>query len=125
MRRVHYAGLPDHPGHAVHARQARGPGVLISFETGSLELSRRVVEETQLFTISVSFGSLSSLISLPCRMSHASIPEEERTLAPDLVRLSVGIEDPEDLIADLSQALSVRRTRSPYSGAAVSVQSSP
>lgn len=104
VRQVHYPGLSSHPGHALHRRQARGPGALISFETGDRALSQRVVEAASLFTISVSFGSLHSLISLPCRMSHASIPDAERTLPGDLVRISVGIEDPDDLIGDLDHA---------------------
>jgi len=105
IQRVYYPGLPDHPGHDLHASQARGPGSLISFETGDVEISRRIVESTRLFTVSVSFGALHSLISLPCRMSHASIPDSERSLPPDLVRLSVGIEDPIDLAEDLDAAI--------------------
>lgn len=108
VRQVHYPGLPTHPGHDVHRRQARGAGCVVSFETGSAERSKRVVERTRLFTISVSFGSIASLISLPCAMSHASIPlaaRQARGLGEDLVRVSVGIEDPDDLVADLAQAL--------------------
>jgi cystathionine beta-lyase len=81
---------------------------VISFTTGDPDLSRRVVETARLFTIAVSFGSVGSSISLPCRMSHASIPAELRgRLAPppDLVRLSAGIEDVDDLVADLAQAI--------------------
>ena len=84
-----------------------GLGPVVSFTTGDPELSRRLVEGTRLFTIAVSFGSVASSISLPCHMSHASVPAELRDrLAPpaDLVRLSVGIEDPEDLLDDLRQA---------------------
>jgi cystathionine beta-lyase len=116
IKKVHYPGLPDHPGRDLHFSQARGAGAVLSFETGSVETSRRIVEATRLFTISVSFGNVTSLISLPCRMSHASIPAEARKqleLPEDLVRLSVGIEDPDDLIADLEQAfrdLSGKRT---------------
>lgn len=92
----------------VHERQASGPGPVVSFTTGDPDRSRRIVEAVRLFAIAVSFGSVSSTISLPWRMSHASIPEELRERLgppPDLVRLSVGIEDPDDLIADLAQAL--------------------
>jgi cystathionine beta-lyase len=81
---------------------------VVCFETGSLEISRRVVEATRIFAITVSFGSVNSSISIPSRMSHASIPAEVRTqegLPADLVRLSVGIEDAEDLIADLNRAI--------------------
>ena len=80
---------------------------MLSFTTGNVEVSRHVVEATQLFSITVSFGSTSSLISLPCYMSHASIPAEVRAargLPDDLVRISAGIEDLEDLIADLDAA---------------------
>jgi cysteine-S-conjugate beta-lyase len=108
VRRVHYPGLPGHPGHQLLQRQARGNGSIVSFETGSVEASRRIAEAARLFTISVSFGGVGSLISLPCRMSHVSIPaavRRGRALPEDLVRLAVGIEDAEDLIADLEQAL--------------------
>ncbi|HEY9435848.1 MAG TPA: cystathionine beta-lyase [Blastocatellia bacterium] len=105
--RVYYPGLADHPGRRIHCGQSTGDGAVISFTTGDVALSRQVVEATQLFDIAVSFGSIGSTISLPCRMSHASIPQSLRDrLAPppDLVRLSVGIEDVDDLIEDLSQA---------------------
>jgi cysteine-S-conjugate beta-lyase len=107
VQRVYFPGLHSHDGSEVHAQQARGPGAVISFETGRLTLSKAIAEATQLFRISVSFGSVNSSISLPGYMSHASIPPEvrqARLLASDLVRLSVGIEDEDDLIADLEQA---------------------
>ncbi len=84
-----------------------GLGGVISFTTGDAERSRRIVEATELFTIAVSFGGISSVISLPCHMSHASIPAEiraEHAPPSDLVRISVGIEDAEDLIEDLDRA---------------------
>lgn len=108
IRNVFHPGLPGAPGREVHERQARGPGPVVSFTTGDPDLSRRIVEAVRLFTIAVSFGAVGSSISLPCRMSHASIPAELRhRLAPppDLVRLSVGIEDLDDLLADLGQAV--------------------
>lgn len=108
VQRVFFPGLPGSPGREIHARQAKGPGPVVSFTTGDPDLSRRVVEAARLFTIAVSFGSVGSSISLPCHMSHASIPEELRgRLGPpaDLVRLSIGIEDVDDLLADLMQAL--------------------
>ena len=107
VKKVYFPGLPNHPGHHLHASQARGFGSVISFETGSFELSRKVAEATQLFAITVSFGSLNSTISLPGSMSHASVPPELRAtryLPADLVRISVGIEDPDDLIDDLGKA---------------------
>ncbi|KAG6413682.1 hypothetical protein SASPL_126396 [Salvia splendens] len=108
VKRVYYAGLPDHPGRSLHYSQAKGAGSVLSFLTGSLELSKHVVETTKYFSITVSFGSVKSLISLPCFMSHASIPaavREVRGLTEDLIRISVGIEDVDDLIADLDLAL--------------------
>jgi len=108
--RVYYPGLADHPGHEIHRGQSKGDGAVISFTTGAVEVSRKVVEATRLFDIAVSFGSVNSTISLPCRMSHASIPQTLRDrLAPppDLVRISVGIEDVDDLIEDLSRAFSL------------------
>ena len=101
----HLAGRPE-----VHKVFFPGSGPVISFTTGDPELSRRIVEAACLFTIAVSFGSVTSSISLPCRMSHASIPAELRDrLAPppDLVRLSAGIEDIDDLLGDLEQAFAV------------------
>ena len=109
---VFYPGLESHAGHAIHRRQATGDGGVLSFTTGDPNFSAGVVEATQLFRIAVSFGSVGSTISLPCRMSHASIPPSLRNrLGPpeDLVRVSVGIEDVNDLIDDLREAF-VRRT---------------
>jgi cystathionine beta-lyase len=108
--RVYYPGLAGHPGRRIHCNQSTGDGAVISFTTGDVTLSQQVVEATRLFDIAVSFGSIGSTISLPCRMSHASIPQALRDrLAPppDLVRLSVGIEDVDDLIEDLSLAFNV------------------
>ncbi|CAM8889240.1 unnamed protein product [Rhodiola kirilowii] len=108
VKQVYYAGLPSHPGHSLHYTQASGAGSVLSFRTGSLALSKHVVESVKYFSITVSFGSVKSLISLPCFMSHASIPadvREARGLTEDLVRISVGIEDVQDLIADLDYAL--------------------
>ncbi|WPG99876.1 Cystathionine beta-lyase [Acrodontium crateriforme] len=106
--KVRYPGLKSHPQYALHWSQARGAGAVLSFETGSIELSERIVESANLFGISVSFGCVNSLISMPCRMSHASIDpatRKERALPEDIIRLCVGIEDINDLIDDLSQAL--------------------
>nr|OQO31017.1 Cystathionine beta-lyase [Rachicladosporium sp. CCFEE 5018] len=106
--KVRFPGLNSHPQYALHWSQARGAGAVLSFETGSIALSERIVESTHLFGISVSFGCVNSLISMPCRMSHASIDpatRKERALPEDIIRLCVGIEDLDDLIADLSQAL--------------------
>jgi cystathionine beta-lyase len=110
VQKIYYPGLPNHAGYALHKSQARGAGGVMSFSTGSLETSKRLVEATQLFRISVSFGSVNSSITLPGCMSHASIPSEvreARALPTDLVRLSVGIEDAEDLVEDLERAFEV------------------
>lgn len=106
--KVYYPGLKDHPGHELHRQQSEGDGAVVCFSTGSTELSRRIVDATKLFGIAVSFGSVGSTISLPYRMSHASIPESLKArLGPpeDLIRLSVGIEDTDDLIEDLERAI--------------------
>jgi len=103
----YYPGLENHAGYEINRRQAKGSGAVISFTTGNAEVSQRLVESTRLFEIAVSFGSVGSVISLPCRMSHKSVPAAlKKQLAPpaDLVRISVGIEDIDDLIKDLGEA---------------------
>ena len=105
---VYYAGLKDHKDHDIHMTQASGGGSVVCFTTGNTELSKHIVTVTKLFKITVSFGSVTSLISLPGIMSHASIPSEVKTareFPEDLVRMSVGIESVEDLIADLKKAI--------------------
>ena len=115
IRKVYHPGFKDHPGHEVHRSQAEGDGSVVTFITGDAEVSKQIVEATKLFTIAVSFGSVGSTISLPCRMSHASIPDHlrPRLLPPaDLVRISVGIEDADDLVEDLTQAISCAKESS-------------
>jgi cystathionine beta-lyase len=110
VERVYYPGLSSHRDHELHRRQATGDGAVISFTTGDASVSQRVVSSTQLFTIAVSFGSVNSVISLPCAMSHASIPvslKQTFALPADLVRISVGIEDADDLIEDLERAFAI------------------
>ena len=105
---VRYPGLREDPGYASLRAQSKGAGALVSFHTGSLAASARLVDSLRLFATTVSFGSIHSSVSLPCRMSHASIPPEVRRargFPEDLVRLSVGLEDPDDLIEDLELAL--------------------
>lgn len=107
--KVRYPGLKSHPQYDLHWSMARGAGAVLSFETGDVNVSERIVESARLWAISVSFGCVNSLISMPCRMSHASIDAKtraERALPEDIIRLCVGIEDPEDLIDDLSRAVS-------------------
>lgn len=107
--KVRYPGLKSHPQYELHNSMARGAGAVLSFETGSIQVSERIVEAAKLWAISVSFGCVNSLISMPCRMSHASIDaktRQERALPEDIIRLCVGIEDADDLIDDLSRAVS-------------------
>lgn len=105
---VYYPDFKNHQGSEVNRGQATGGGAVVSFTTGNSEFSTRLVEATRLFKIAVSFGSVCSTISLPCRMSHASVPAalRERMAPPaDLVRLSIGIEDASDLMEDLDHAI--------------------
>ena len=108
--RVYYPGLPTHPGHELAARQMRGFGGMLSFELhgDSYPEAIKVMESIQLFALGESLGGVESLCTHPASMTHASIPKEEREkngLKDTLIRLSVGIEDADDLIADLEQAL--------------------
>ncbi|KAJ2394246.1 cystathionine beta-lyase [Coemansia sp. RSA 2559] len=106
--RVHYPGLRSNPQYELHRSMSSGPGAVLSFETGDVAMSERIVESTKLWGISVSFGCVNSIISMPCKMSHSSIPAEvrkQRRLPEDLIRLCVGIEHPDDLINDLTNAL--------------------
>lgn len=106
--KVRYPGLRSHPQYELHHSMARGAGAVLSFETGDITLSERIVSSTKLWGISVSFGCVNSLISMPCRMSHASIDtatRHERAMPEDIIRLCVGIEDVDDLIDDLRRAL--------------------
>eukprot|EP00002_Diphylleia_rotans_P032647 TRINITY_DN6870_c0_g1_i1.p1 TRINITY_DN6870_c0_g1~~TRINITY_DN6870_c0_g1_i1.p1 ORF type:complete len:489 (-),score=101.71 TRINITY_DN6870_c0_g1_i1:258-1724(-) len=94
----------------LHLTQSKGGSSVLSFETGSVELSRRIVNACHLFKITVSFGSCNSLIEMPCVLSHASIPADQRSIPEDLVRVSVGIEDVADLIADLKHAFTIAQS---------------
>ena len=108
VQKVYYPGLPEHPGHELAKQQMSGFGGMLSFETGSLEAARRVLEGARVFSLAESLGGVESLISHPATMTHASIPVEDRLrfgVTEGLVRLSVGVEDLEDLQADLDQAL--------------------
>jgi cystathionine gamma-synthase len=103
--RVRYPGLEDDPGHEVAARQMDGFGGMVSFEVGSAEEARAVVEGTRLFFLAESLGGVESLIELPGPMTHASVAGSPLEVPDTLIRLSVGIEHPDDLIQDLAQAL--------------------
>jgi cystathionine gamma-synthase len=103
---VHYPGLASHPGHEVAAKQMRRFGGMVSFQVkGGEDVAVKVCGETQLWTLGESLGGVESLIEHPARMTHASVAGTELEVPADLIRLSVGIEDVEDLIADLRQAL--------------------
>ncbi|MQL49569.1 aminotransferase class I/II-fold pyridoxal phosphate-dependent enzyme [Photorhabdus khanii] len=106
---VFYPGLPSHPQHELAKRQMKGFGGMISVHLkGDDDYARRLIQELKLFTLAESLGGVESLIGQPFSMTHASIPLEKRLasgITPQLVRISVGIEDAEDLIADLAQAL--------------------
>jgi len=108
IERVIYPGLPSHPQHALAKRQMRGFGGMVSFDVGSFEAARGVCNRVKLMALAESLGGVETLISHPATMTHASVPAERRReigLTDSLVRISAGIEDPADLIADLEQAL--------------------
>ncbi len=108
VQRVLYPGLPDHPGHEIQKRQAHGFGSMITIEMGSFEAAKAMLDRVRVMSFAESLGGVESLISHPASMTHASIPPERRAelgLTDGMVRLSVGIEDAADLLADLEQAL--------------------
>ena len=108
VTRVHYPGLPSHPQHALASRQMRGYGGVVSFELGSLERARQFLNHVSLAALAESLGGVETLISHPASMTHASVPIERRQaigLTEDMVRISVGLEDLDDLLEDLGQAL--------------------
>jgi cystathionine gamma-synthase len=106
VTRVHYPGLPGHPGHEVASRQMRDFGGMVSFELADEEEALDVVRKTELFFLAESLGGVESLIEHPGRMTHASVAGSALEVPASLVRLSVGIEHPDDLVADLERALS-------------------
>ncbi len=109
ISKVYYPGLVSHPQHELAKKQQSGFGGMVSFETGSYENAKKVLEGVNLCTLGESLGGVETLISHPASMTHASVPEEKRTqlgITDGLVRISVGIEDVEDIIQDLDQALS-------------------
>jgi cystathionine beta-lyase/cystathionine gamma-synthase len=108
VQRVFYPGLPSHPQHELATRQMRGFTGMITIETGSLENARKIVNATRIFALAESLGGVESLIGHPVLMTHASVPVDRRQamgLSDGIVRLSCGVEDTDDLIADLEQAL--------------------
>src|SRR5258705_13265600 len=108
IKKVYYPGLPPHPQHEMARRQQKGPGPMLSFDLGSQEAARRFLNKLKICALAESLGGVETLISLPAMMTHASMPKEVQDrvgITEGLVRLSVGIEDVEDIIADLDQAL--------------------
>ncbi len=105
VSRVYYPGLADHPGHDIARRQMADFGGMVSFEVGSAAEARDVVERTHWFFLAESLGGVESLIEVPGPMTHASVADSPLEVPPTLIRLSVGIEHPDDLITDLAQAL--------------------
>lgn len=109
VMKVYYPGLASHPQHELAKRQQSGFGGMVSFETGSLENAKKVLEGVKLCTLGESLGGVETLISHPATMTHASVPVETREklgITDGLVRISVGIEDVEDILEDLDQAMS-------------------
>lgn len=105
---VYYPGLPDHPGREVQEKQSTGYGAVVSFDVGSGERAKRVLNRVKLPLVAVSLGAVESILSYPAMMSHASMPPEvrgERGITDGLLRFSVGLEDIDDLLADLDEAL--------------------
>ena len=107
---VYYPGLPDHPQHELAKRQMSGFSGMVSFTLkGGAEAAYTAMQKTQIFHFAESLGGVESLITHPATMTHAAVPHEQREargVTDSLMRLSVGIEDKEDLIADLDQAIS-------------------
>ncbi len=108
VKKVYYPGLSSHPQHELARKQQRGPGGMLSFDLETLDAARRFLNQVKLCSLAESLGGVETLISLPASMTHASMPADVRNrvgITEGLVRLSVGIEDVEDIISDLDQAL--------------------
>jgi cystathionine beta-lyase/cystathionine gamma-synthase len=108
VRKVFYPGLPDHPQYQLAQRQMTGFGAMISFETGSLSNAKKMLKKVRVCSLGESLGGVETLISHPATMTHAAVGEKGRKeigITDGMVRISVGIENVEDIIADLDQAL--------------------
>lgn len=108
VTKVYYPGLASHPGHEIHAAQSSGSGAVLSFELASYELTRKLLEGVECSAFAVSLGGVESILSYPAKMSHAAMPPAERAargISDTLVRFSVGIEDMDDLLADLERLI--------------------
>lgn len=107
VKEVYYVGLPDHPGYEVNKRQARGFGSMISFRTDSEQTARQVLKRVKLISYAESLGGVESLITYPMLQTHGDLAPEVRQhlgIMEDFLRMSVGIENVQDLAADLEQA---------------------
>ncbi|MBT2599181.1 MULTISPECIES: bifunctional cystathionine gamma-lyase/homocysteine desulfhydrase [unclassified Oceanobacillus] len=108
VEKIYYPGLENHPGHQIAKQQAAGFGGMVSVDVGSGELADKILSKVEFFTLAESLGAIESLISIPAKMTHASIPSDRRKelgITDGLVRLSIGIEDIDDLIEDLENAM--------------------
>jgi cystathionine beta-lyase/cystathionine gamma-synthase len=108
VQKTYYPGLPSHPQHALAARQMSGFGGMVAFEVGDAEYAKRIVERVRIFKLAESLGGVESLIGHPASQTHASVSPDLRKelgITDSLVRLSCGVEDAGDLIADLVQAM--------------------
>jgi cystathionine gamma-lyase/cystathionine beta-lyase/cystathionine gamma-lyase/homocysteine desulfhydrase len=108
VQKVFYPGLPGHPQHELAKRQMSGFGSMIAFETGSLENANKMLRKVRVCSLAESLGGVETLISHPATMTHAGVGEEVRRkigITDGMVRISVGIEDVDDILADLEQAL--------------------
>lgn len=119
VKEVYYPGLSYHQGHHIQVTQAKGPGAVLSFRLADEEAVRQFVDKVQLPVFAVSLGAVESILSYPAKMSHAAMPKEEREkrgIHDGLLRLSVGLEDPQDLIADFDQAFFQQREQRVING---------
>jgi len=108
VKKTYYPGLAEHPQHELATRQASGYGGIVSIELGSLENARQFMESLKIFCLAESLGGVESLVCHPASMTHAAVPYEERQrlgVTDGLVRLSAGVEDMEDLVKDVTDAL--------------------
>lgn len=107
---VYYPGLENHPGRDIHFAQADGPGAVLSFTTRDRERAKKFMKTVQLAAVAVSLGGVETIVSYPVKMSHASMPVQERErlgITDNLIRVSVGLEEIDDLIADFKRALTI------------------
>ena len=108
VEQVYYTGLPEHPGYEINKAQAKGPGAMISFRVKDAQAAKRALEKVQLISFAESLGGVETLLTYPTMQTHGDVPAEVKVrlgITDDFLRLSVGIEDVDDLIADLAQAL--------------------